>query len=64
MNRSNTQQFPNHFIRLSIHDLLNIKSIICHYVVDKVNLTYCPINFPLEIERLGKNDFFIFSSFI
>ena len=49
---NNTQELPNHAIRVSTQDRLNVGSIIWHYDVDKVRLKYCPIYFPLKIERL------------
>lgn len=61
---NNTQEMPNHVIRVSTQDLLNVRSIIWLYNVDKVRLTYCPIYFPLKIERLGKVIFYLYIFFV
>ena len=53
-NINTTQEPPNHLIRVSRKDLLNVRSIICHYAMSGVNLKYSPNNFPLTLERLGK----------
>lgn len=53
-NMNNTQGLPNHLIRVSRKDLLNVRSISCHYAMSGVNLTYSPIYLPLKLERLGK----------
>ena len=61
-NMNNTQEPPNHLIRVSKQDLLKIRSITCHYAMSGVNLTYSPIYLPLKLERLGK--IILFISFI
>ena len=61
-NLNNTQKPPNHLIRVSRNDLINIRSIICHYAMSGVNLKYSPINLPLKLEKLGKM-FFLFHIF-
>ena len=53
-NLNNNQETPNHLIRVSRKDLINIRSIICHYAMSGVNLKISPINLPLKLEILGK----------
>ena len=53
-NLNNSQERPNHLIRVSRKDLINIRSIICHYAMSGVNLKFSPINLPLKLEILGK----------
>ena len=53
-NLNNTQELSNYLIHVSRKDLLNVRSITCHYAVSGVNLTYCPFDLPLKLERLGK----------
>lgn len=50
-NMNNTQESPNHLIRVSRQDIFNIRNITCHYAMGGVSLTY----FPLQLERLGKS---------
>ena len=57
-NLNNSQERPNHLIRVSRKDLFNIRSIICHYAMSGVNLKYSPTNLPLKLERLGKIFFY------
>jgi hypothetical protein len=56
-NMNNTQESPNHLIRVSRQDIFNIRHITTHYAMSGVNLTYCPIYLPLQLERLGKSIF-------
>ena len=53
-NLNNTQELPNHLIRVSRNNLLNVRSISCHYAMSGVNLTYSPAYLTLKLERLGK----------
>lgn len=59
-NLNNTHELPNHMIRVSRNDLLNVRSISCHYATSAVNLTYSQTYLPLKLERLGKNMIFNF----
>lgn len=53
------QEPTNHLIRVNRKDLLNVRSIICHYAVSGINLRYCPTYLPFKLERLGKMILFI-----